>query len=144
MKGYWNNPKGTDEIMKDGWLYTGDLARYDEEEFVYIVDRKKDMIISGEENIYPAEIEKVLYSHPKIQEAAVIGIPDKKWGESVKAIVVCKPGERLTSEDVIDFVKGKLASYKKPKYVEFIDQLPRNPSMKILKGVLREKYGKAC
>ena len=144
MKGYWNNSKGTEEIKKNGWLHTGDLARYDEEGFIYIVDRKKDMIISGEENIYPAEIEKVLYSHPKIQEVAIIGIPDKKWGESVKAIVVCKAGERLTSEEVIDFVKGKLASYKKPKYVEFIDQLPRNPSMKVLKGELRKKYGKPC
>jgi fatty-acyl-CoA synthase len=141
MKGYWNNPKATAETIKDGWLHTGDLARLDKEGFIYIVDRKKDMIISGEENIYPAEIEQVLYSHPKIQEAAVIGVPDEKWGESVKAIVVCKPGERLTEEEVIAFAKQHLASYKKPKQVEFIEQLPRNASMKVLKKELRQKYG---
>jgi fatty-acyl-CoA synthase len=142
MKGYWNNEKATEETIKDGWLYTGDLARCDEEGYIYIVDRKKDMIISGEENIYPAEIEQVLYSHPKIQEAAVIGVPDEKWGESVKAIVVCKQGESLTEEEVIAYSKRHLASYKKPKFVEFIEELPRNPSQKVLKGVLREKYGK--
>lgn len=142
MKGYWNNPKATENTIKDGWLHTGDLARCDEEGFVYIVDRKKDMIISGEENIYPAEIEQVLYSHPKIQEAAVIGVPDEKWGESVKAIVVSKPGQSLTADEVIAYCKEHLASYKKPKFVEFITELPRNPSQKVLKGVLREKYGK--
>jgi fatty-acyl-CoA synthase len=142
MKGYWNNQEATRKTVKDGWLYTGDLARCDEEGFVYIVDRKKDMIISGEENIYPAEIEQVLYSHPKIQEAAVIGIFDEKWGESVKAIVVCKAGQTMTAEEVINHCKEHMASYKKPKVVEFISELPRNPSQKILKGVLREKYGK--
>jgi len=142
MKGYWNNPQATEKTIKDGWLYTGDLARCDEEGFVYIVDRKKDMIISGEENIYPAEIEQVLYSHPQIQEAAVIGVPDEKWGESVKAIVVCKQGQTLTAEEVIAYCREHLASYKKPKFVEFISELPRNPSQKILKNVLRERYGK--
>jgi fatty-acyl-CoA synthase len=143
MKGYWNNPKATAETVKEGWLHTGDLAKVDKEGFVYIVDRKKDMIISGEENIYPAEIEQVLYSHPKIQEAAVIGVPDEKWGESVKAVVVCKPGEKLTEEEVIAFAKQHLASYKKPKQVVFIDQLPRNASMKVLKKELRQKYGQS-
>lgn len=142
MKGYWNNPRATEETIRNGWLHTGDLARYDEEGFIYIVDRKKDMIISGEENIYPAEIEQVLYSHPKILEAGVIGVPDEKWGESVKAIVVCKKGETLSVEEIIGYCKLHLASYKKPKYVEFIEQLPRNPSMKVMKNVLREKYGK--
>jgi len=142
MKGYWNNPKATEETIVGGWLHTGDLARFDKDGFLYIVDRKKDMIISGEENIYPAEIEQVLYSHPKILEAAVIGVPDEKWGESVKAIIVCKPSETITEKEVIDYCKKNLASYKKPKSVEFVDQLPRNPSMKILKNVLREKYGK--
>lgn len=141
MKCYWNNPKATAETVRAGWLHTGDLARCDEEGFIYIVDRKKDMIISGEENIYPAEIEQVLYSHPKILEAAVIGVPDEKWGESVKAVVVCKPGESLTEEEVISYCKQHLASFKKPKFVTFIDELPRNPSQKVLKRVLREKYG---
>jgi len=142
MKGYWNNPEATKNTIKNGWLYTGDMAYCDEEGFLYIVDRKKDMIISGEENIYPAEIEQVLYSHPKIQEAAVIGVPDEKWGESVKAIVVVKPGQNLTAEEVIAYTKEHLASYKKPKFVEFINEIPRNPSQKVLKNVLREKYGK--
>lgn len=142
MKGYWRNPKATQETIVDGWLHTGDLARRDEEGFVYIVDRKKDMIISGEENIYPAEVEQVLYSHPDIQEAAVIGVPDDKWGESVKAIVVCKNGRCLIADEVIAYTKAHLSSFKKPKYVEFIDELPRNPSQKVLKGILREKYGK--
>ncbi|MEW6184122.1 MAG: long-chain fatty acid--CoA ligase [Thermodesulfobacteriota bacterium] len=142
MKGYWNNPKATAETIKEGWLYTGDLAWVDEEGFTYIVDRKKDMIISGEENIYPAEIEQVLYSHPKIQEAAVIGVPDEKWGESVKAVVVCKEGEHLTEEEVIHFAKQHLAGFKKPKLVEFVDQLPRNASLKVLKRVLRENHAK--
>ncbi len=141
MKGYWNNEKATRETVKEGWLHTGDLARRDEDGFIYIVDRKKDMIISGEENIYPAEIEQVLYSHPKILEAAVIGVPDEKWGESVKAVVVCKSGERLSKEEVVSHCKKHLASYKKPKFVAFIDELPRNPSQKVLKRVLREKYG---
>lgn len=142
MKEYWKNPQATEEVLKNGWLYTGDHGRYDEEGYIYIVGRKKDMIISGEENIYPAEIEQVLYSHPKIHEAAVIGVPDAKWGESVKAIVVCKTGEKLTEEEIISYAKEHLASYKKPKFVEFIDKLPRNPSGKLLKEILREKYGK--
>jgi fatty-acyl-CoA synthase len=141
MKEYWGNPRETRETIKNGWLHTGDLARYDEENFIYIVGRKKDMIISGEENIYPAEIEQLLVSHPKIKEAAVIGVPDTKWGEAVKAIVVCKPGEKLTVEEVIAYSKQHMASYKKPRFVEFIDELPRNPSMKVLKNVLRHKYG---
>ena len=142
MKEYWRNPQATKEVLKNNWLYTGDLGRCDEEGNLYIVGRKKDMIISGEENIYPAEIEQVLYSHPKVNEAAVIGVPDAKWGESVKAIVVCKAGEKLTEEEIISYAKEHLASYKKPKCVEFIDQLPRNASGKVLKEVLREKYGR--
>ena len=108
-----------------------------------MVDRKKDMIISGGENIYPAEIEEVLFKHPKILEAAVIGIFDEEWGESVQAIVVCKPGEAMTAEEVVDHCKRHLASYKKPKGVDFADTLPRNPAGKVLKTVLREQYGKS-
>jgi fatty-acyl-CoA synthase len=140
MKGYYKNKQATHEALKGGWLHTGDLARMDEEEFIYIVDRKKDMIVSGGENIYPREIEEVLYHHPKVQDVAVIGVPDQVWGESVKAIVVLKKGETMKEEEVIEYCKHHLASYKKPRSVEFAENLPRNPSGKVLKTVLREKY----
>jgi acyl-CoA synthetase (AMP-forming)/AMP-acid ligase II len=139
MKGYHKDPQATAEALRGGWLHTGDLARRDEEGFIYIVDRKKDMIISGGENIYPREIEEVLYQHPKIQDAAVIGIPDSLWGESVKAFVVLKTGEMMTEEEVVEYCKSRLASYKKPKSVKFVESLPRNPSGKVLKTVLREQ-----
>jgi acyl-CoA synthetase (AMP-forming)/AMP-acid ligase II len=112
----------------------------DEEGFIYIVDRKKDMIISGGENIYPREIEELLYRHPQIQDAAVVGIPDPPWGESVKAFIVLKPGESMKEEEAIEYCKSHLASYKKPKIVEFVASLPRNPSGKVLKNILREKH----
>jgi acyl-CoA synthetase (AMP-forming)/AMP-acid ligase II len=140
MKGYYKDEQATRDALKGGWLHTGDLARMDEEGFIYIVDRKKDMIVSGGENIYPREIEEVLYHHPKIQEAAVIGVPDQVWGESVKVFVVLRKGEIMKEEEVIDYCKNHLASYKKPRSVEFTEDLPRNPSGKVLKKVLREKY----
>jgi len=140
MKGYYKNPKATEEAMRGGWFHSGDLVREDGEGYFYVVDRKKDMIISGGENIYPAEVEEVLYRHPDILEAAVFGIPDEQWGEGVKATVVLKPGKKLTAEEVIDHCKEYLASYKKPKSVDFLDALPRNPAGKVLKTVLREKY----
>jgi len=143
MTEYYNDPQGTAEAFRGSWFHSGDLVRQDEEGFFYVVDRKKDMIVSGGENIYPAEVEEVLYRHPKILEAAVIGVHDEEWGESVKAIVVTKPGETLTEEEVIEFCKEHLASYKKPRSVDFIDALPRNPAMKVLKTVLRQRYGKA-
>lgn len=139
MKGYYKNPEATEEAFRGGWFHSGDLVRMDEEGFVYVVDRKKDMIISGGENIYPAEVEAALYKHDAILEAAVIGVPDEVWGESVKAYIVLKPGRTLTEEEVIEHCRQHLASYKKPKYVEFLDELPRNPSGKVLKRVLREK-----
>lgn len=142
MKEYYKMPDATAEAFKGGWFHSGDLVRQDEDGFIYVVDRKKDMIISGGENIYPAEIEEVLYTHPKILEAAVIGIHDPDWGENVKAIVVPKQGETLTEEEVIEHCKKNLASYKKPKSVDFVDVLPRNPQGKVLKFVLREKYKK--
>ncbi len=129
--------------MRGGWFHSGDLVRQDAEGYIYVVDRKKDMIISGGENIYPAEIEEVLYRHPKILECAVIGVYDSEWVESVKACVVCKPGEVLTEKEVIDFCKQHLASYKKPRSVDFMEALPRTPTGKVLKRVLREKYGKS-
>jgi acyl-CoA synthetase (AMP-forming)/AMP-acid ligase II len=137
MKGYYKDPEGTAEALRGGWLHTGDLARMDEEGFVYIVDRKKDMIISGGENIYPRELEEVLYRHPQIQDAAVVGIPDPLWGESVRAFVVVRKGASLTAEEVVEYCKAHLASYKKPRSVVFVDSLPRNPSGKVLKTVLR-------
>lgn len=143
-KGYWMRPEANRETFAGGWCHTGDLGRVDEDGFIYIAGRKKDMIISGAENIYPAEIENVLYKHPSISEAAVIGVPDEKWGEAVMAIVVPKKGHSLSAEEVIEHCKGNLAGYKKPRYVEFTDSLPRTASMKVQKHKLREKYsGKA-
>lgn len=140
MKGYYKNEEATAEAFKGGWFHSGDLVKMDEEGFVYVVDRKKDMIISGGENIYPAEIEEVLHKHDAILEAAVIGVPDEKWGENVKAYIVLKEGKQLDEKEVINFCLEYLASYKKPKFVEFIDELPRNASGKILKRVLRDEY----
>lgn len=139
MVEYWNRPDATAETLVDGWLRTGDVATMDEEGFVAIQDRIKDMIISGGENVYPAEIEGVLASHPGIVEAAVIGQESEKWGESPLAIVV-KSDEALTEAEVIRFCEGKLASYKQPKAAAFVDEIPRNPSGKILKRLLREDF----
>jgi acyl-CoA synthetase (AMP-forming)/AMP-acid ligase II len=139
MREYWNRPDATAETIVDGWLRTGDVATMDTEGFVAIQDRIKDMIISGGENVYPAEIEGVLASHPGITEAAVIGQQSAKWGESPLAIVV-KSDEHLTEADVMEFCQGKLAGYKQPKQVAFTDEIPRNPSGKILKRVLREQF----
>ena len=141
MNEYYKNPEATAEAFRGGWFHSGDLVRQDEAGFVYVVGRKQDMIVSGGENIYPAEIEDVLQSHPKVLEAAVIGVYDEEWGESVKAIVVRKPGQTLTEEEVIEHCKEHLASYKKPKSVDFVDALPRSSTMKVLKTVLRENYG---
>jgi acyl-CoA synthetase (AMP-forming)/AMP-acid ligase II len=140
MKGYWNREEETAETIRDGWLYSGDLATIDKEGFVYIQDRKKDMIISGGENIYPAEIENVLAAHPQLAEAAVIGLPSEKWGETPAAIVVAAGDAVPTSGEVIDFCRDKLAAYKVPCVVEFVDEIPRNLTGKILKRILREQF----
>ena len=138
MSGYWKRKDLTDEVIKGGWLYTGDLARVDKEGFVYIVDRKKDMFISGGENVYPAEIEKVLFSHPSILDAAVMGVEDEKWGEVGKAFIVLKDGQTLSPDDIYRYLKDKLAKYKIPKYIEFKETLPKTASGKILKRLLKE------
>ncbi len=138
MSGYWKRKDLTDEVIKGGWLYTGDLARVDKEGFVYIVDRKKDMFISGGENVYPAEIEKVLFSHPSILDAAVMGVEDEKWGEVGKAFIVLKDGQTLPPDDIYRYLKDKLAKYKIPKYIEFKETLPKTASGKILKRLLKE------
>ena len=140
MIGYWHKPEETQSAIRDGWLHTGDLARMDEEGFVYLVDRKKDMIIRGGENIYPAEVERVLYEHPAIAEVAVIGVPDATWGESVKAVIVLRQGARVTEDEVIDYCHDRLASYKKPASVEIIDCLPRTAGGKVLKTQLRARF----
>ncbi len=139
MVGYWNRPEATEEAVVDGWLHTGDIARIDGEGYVYIQDRLKDMIISGAENVYPAEIENVLAAHEGIRDVAVIGVPSAKWGES-PLVVVVKQDESLGAEEVLGFCNGKLAPYKLPKMVEFVDVIPRNPSGKILKRLLREQF----
>ena len=142
MKGYWNKPERTKETIKDGWVYTGDMGYVDNDGFLYIVDRMRDMIVSGGENIYPREIEEVLYSHPSVREAAVIGVPSPKWGEDVKAIIALKEGEKADEEEIIEFCKDKLASFKKPKTVEFLKELPKTGSGKIYKKMLRDQYWK--
>jgi long-chain acyl-CoA synthetase len=142
MKGYWNDPEETAKALRNGWLHSGDMGCMDEDGYVYLADRKKDMIITGGENVYPKEIENLLYEHPDIKDAAVIGIPDEKWGESIRAFVVVKEGAGISEQEIIEYCKMHLSSYKKPKSVEFVHDLPRNPSGKVLKTVLREPYWK--
>lgn len=140
MQEWWRRPEETRKTIVDGWVHTGDLGRYDEKGYIYIVDRKKDMIVSGGENVYPREIEEVLYRHPSVQEAAVFGIPDPYWVEKVHAVVVLKKGATLTEQELIDFCKERLARFKAPKSVEFAASLPKSPAGKILKREMREKY----
>jgi len=142
IKEYWKDPERTKESIINGWLYTGDIGYMDEDGYVFIVDRKKDMIIAGGYNIYPAEVEQVLYMHPKIKECAVIGVPDPYRGENVKAFIVPKEGEQLTEEEVIEFAKQHLAKYKVPRIVEFREELPKSPVGKILRRVLRDEERK--
>jgi long-chain acyl-CoA synthetase len=139
MKGYWKNPEGTEAALKGGWLHTGDIGMVDEEGYLYIFDRKKDMIICGGYNIYPIEIENLLYENPKIMEASVVGIPDERMGEIPKAYVVLKSGETATEQEIMDYVKERLAAYKKLRAVEFLSALPKGPTGKILRRALREK-----
>lgn len=138
--GYWEMPEETQQVLKDGWLHTSDLGMFDGDRYLYLVDRKKDMIISGGENVYPVEIEEVINNHVKVEESAVAGIPDPTWGELVKAVVVVKDGEMVTEEEIISFCRQNLASYKKPKLVQFVDKLPRNSMGKVLKHMLKEQH----
>jgi acyl-CoA synthetase (AMP-forming)/AMP-acid ligase II len=139
MQGYWNRPEATAETIRDGWLHSGDVATVDKEGFVYIQDRLKDMVISGGENVYPAEIENVILAHPKVGEVAVIGQPSARWGESPFAVVV-KKDPSLVEREVLDWCNGKLARFKQPKAVAFVDVIPRNPSGKVLKRLLRDRF----
>jgi acyl-CoA synthetase (AMP-forming)/AMP-acid ligase II len=140
MKGYWNKPEASAEVLRDGWLHTGDICTWDSEGFITICDRKKDMIISGGENIYPAELENVLAGCPDVQEAAVIGVPSEKWGETPLAIVVPAPGSSPTADSLRAYCRERLAGYKVPQLFELVDSLPRNPSGKLLKPQLRERF----
>jgi fatty-acyl-CoA synthase len=140
IREYWRRPEASAESIVDGWLHTGDMGYYDEEGYLYLIDRKKDMYISGGENVYPAEVEDAIMGFDRVGDVGVIGIPDEKWGEVGMAIVVPKPGEEVTEESVIEFCKGKLAKYKVPKKVLFTDELPRTATGKILKKALKAQY----
>jgi acyl-CoA synthetase (AMP-forming)/AMP-acid ligase II len=139
--GYWGNPEATAEAFAGGWFHSGDLAKWDAAGNCYIVDRKKDMIITGGENVYSREVEEVLYQHPSVAEAAIVGVPDANWGENVVAVIQKRPGTDVTEAELIAFCRDQLASYKKPKQVVFVDELPRNAAGKILKRELRDRLG---
>lgn len=140
MNGYWNRPDDTADAIREGWLHTGDAGYFDGDGFLYIHDRIKDMILSGAENVYPAEVERVLAEFPGIADVAVFGIPDERWGEAVKAVVVTRPGATVSETELIEFARTRVARFKCPKSVEVVDSIPRNPSGKILKKVLRAPY----
>jgi acyl-CoA synthetase (AMP-forming)/AMP-acid ligase II len=143
MTGYYNLPQATAATIDgEGWLHTGDAGYLDADGYLFLKDRIKDLIISGGENVYPAEVEIAIYDHPDVAEVAVIGVPDAKWGESVKAIVVAKPGANPEAASIIAWARARIAAYKTPKYVEFVAALPRNASGKILRRELREHHSK--
>jgi long-chain acyl-CoA synthetase len=143
MRGYWKRPEDTEDTVRDGWLHTGDLATVDEEGYIYLVDRKKDMIVTGGENVYSTEVEAVLYAHPAVKEAAVISIPDPDWGEAVHACIALRDGVPATAEEITEFCRERMANYKVPRSIEFIEgELPKGGTGKILKKQLREKFWK--
>jgi acyl-CoA synthetase (AMP-forming)/AMP-acid ligase II len=140
--GYWNRPEETAQAFHKGWLKTGDLAVVDQEGYINIVDRKKDMIVTGGENVFSNEVEYVLYEHPAVLECAIIGVPDEKWGEAVRGVIVRRPGADVTEEELIAFVKERIAHYKAPKRIEFLEELPKTGSGKIMKREIRDRYWK--
>ena len=140
MKGYWNQEEATAEAIREGWLYTGDLGYFDEDGYIFLSGRAKDFIKRGGEMVSPEEVEQVLHSHPTIDEAAIIGVPDLDWGERIRAIVVPKRGMRIDESDVIEYCRSRLSSFKKPESIVVVDELPRNPLGKVLKRVLKENY----
>jgi acyl-CoA synthetase (AMP-forming)/AMP-acid ligase II len=140
MRGYWGQPEETARALRGGWLHTGDIGALDADGYLYVRDRLKDMIVSGGENVYPRVVEDVLFRHPAIADAAVIGVPDSRWGESVKAVVVLRPGAATTPAEIVGFCREHLAGYELPRSVDVVDALPRTPSGKVLKRVLREPY----
>jgi fatty-acyl-CoA synthase len=143
-KGYWNQPEVTEAAFTDGWLHTGDAALRDEEGYYFIVDRWKDMYISGGENVYPAEVENVLYQHDAVAEAAVIGVPDQRWGEVGRAVVVVKSGRTVSETGIVAHCAANLARYKLPHSVVFTDALPRNATGKVHKPTLRQQLGEVA
>jgi acyl-CoA synthetase (AMP-forming)/AMP-acid ligase II len=140
MKGYWKNPELTAQAVRNGWYHTGDMGYIDEDGYLFLVDRKADMIVTGGENVYPKEVEDVLYQHPAVAMAAVVSAPDEKWGERVQAAVVLKPEKKATEAELIAHCKERLAGYKCPKAVKFWDQLPTTPVGKILRKDVKKKY----
>jgi acyl-CoA synthetase (AMP-forming)/AMP-acid ligase II len=142
MTGYWHLPDATAEALRGGWMHTGDAGCLDAEGYLYIKDRVKDMIVSGGENIYPREVEDVLFAHPAVADVAVIGVPSERWGEEVKAVVVLAPGQQATPDDLMNWCKGRIAGFKRPRSIDFTDALPRNASGKVLRRELREPYWK--
>lgn len=140
MSGYWNLPEATDEALAGGWMHTGDAGYVDDEGYLFLRDRVKDMIVSGAENVYPVEIESVLFAHPGIADVTVIGVPDERWGEAVMAVIVCKPGHSLAHAELDSFCRQKLGGFKVPKRYDFVDTLPRNATGKVLKKDLRQRY----
>src|SRR6478735_8537814 len=143
MKGYWNNKAATSETLRDGWVHTGDVGKLDHEGYLYLVDRKKDMIISGGENVYSREVEEAIVTHEGVSEVAVIGVADEKWGEAVMAVVVLKPGATASAEEIVEHSRTMIASYKKPRHVTFVEEIVKLPSGKIDKVRLRQLYGKS-
>jgi len=140
MLGYWKNPKLTAEVLRGGWLHMGDMGYMDEDGYLYLTDRKADMIISGGENVYPKEVEDIIYQHPAVQECTVVSAPDAKWGEIVQAVVVLKPEQKATEQDIIEHCKRRLAGYKCPKAVAFWDEIPKTIVGKIEKKKIKEKF----
>ena len=141
MRGYLNKPEETDKVIDaDGWFHTGDIGKVDEGGYVYVSDRLKDMIITGGENVYSPEVERVLSEHPAVAEAAIIGVPSERWGETVKAVIGLKPDHKADEQEIIDFCREHLAKFKCPTSVDFVEALPRNPTGKILKKDLRKEY----
>jgi long-chain acyl-CoA synthetase len=136
MRGYWRAPDETTRVLRDGWLYTGDLASEDADGYFTIVDRKKDMIITGGMNVYPRDVEEPLYEHPKVREAVAVGIPDERWGEAVKVYIVLRDGQSATEQEIIDYCHARMARYKVPKFVEFRTELPKSLIGKVLRRQL--------
>jgi long-chain acyl-CoA synthetase len=139
MRGYWKRPEETAQVLRDGWLFTGDIACQDADGYFSVVDRKKDMIITGGMNVYPRDVEEPLYEHPKVKEAVAVGIPDERWGEAVKVYIVLRDGESATEQEMIDYCHARMARYKVPKFVEFRSELPKSMVGKILRRQLLEE-----
>jgi len=142
MMGYLNNPEQTAEVLKDGWIYTGDIGQKDKDGYIFLTDRKGEMIVSGGLNVYPSEVEQVLHRHPAVLEACVFGVPDEKWGEAIKAVVAFRPSMVASEKEIIEFCKEHLVSYKKPVSVDFLESLPKSATGKVLRRELRESYWK--